>query len=212
MKKGLKNSLLFIGVIFGLIILDTLQARLFKHSPIISFKENLEIEDSFIDRGILMDTYYCVKEKDIVEVSWHLKTSNFTCFKATTDEKNGNDNSFTINNIFIKIKDGSLSDKGLTLIINDNTNDIYVFGQEFYVEKLENEVWSKVNNVHTDYTFNLMAYYAKEKTLELKQDWEYMYGVLEKGTYRLIKKVFKSSSTPVTEKDYELISVNFEIE
>lgn len=71
--------MVIIGVLVGVILLDTLQARIFKHNPIISWKENLEDEDSFVYRGILMDTYYCTKEKDIMTVSWHFKGNKFTC-------------------------------------------------------------------------------------------------------------------------------------
>ena len=61
MKKNLKIVLIIIITITAIIFLDTAQARLFKRSPVISWKENLE--DSWIDKGLLMDTYYCSKEK-----------------------------------------------------------------------------------------------------------------------------------------------------
>lgn len=214
MKKTFRITLVIIVFVIGLILLDTLQARIFKNSPFISWKESFKDEDSYVYKGILMDTYYCVTEKDMVEVSWHLKTTNFTCFKITTSETDGgwyNGASYSIDNLSMEIKNGTLTNKGLTLIIRDNTNDVYVFGQEFYVEKQENDVWSKVKEIHTDYSFNEMAYYAKEGKLELNQDWEYMYGTLGKGTYRLVKKVFKESDIPVIEEDHKLISVNFEL-
>lgn len=84
MKKKVKIALIIIGAIVGLIILDTIQARILKHSPIISWKENSEIKGSYVDRGVLIDTYYCANEKN-VDVSWHLKTSDFNCFKVTVD-------------------------------------------------------------------------------------------------------------------------------
>ena len=62
-----------------IVLLDTLQAIVFKNSPFISWKENLEDNDSWVDKGIIIDTYYCTKEMDIVDVSRHLKTSKFTC-------------------------------------------------------------------------------------------------------------------------------------
>lgn len=75
----LKIILIIIGVIVSMILLDTLQAIIFKNSPIISWKEELEDDDSWVDKGILMDTYYCTKEKDMVTVNHHFKTSKFTC-------------------------------------------------------------------------------------------------------------------------------------
>ena len=52
-----------------------------------------------------MDTYYCSKEKDLVEVSWHLKTSKFTC----PNEKN----------------------KTYEVKLETNTNKDYIFSIEY---------------------------------------------------------------------------------
>ena len=103
MKKNLKIVLIIIITITAIIFLDTAQARLFKRSPVISWKENLE--DSWIDKGLLMDTYYCSKEKDLVEVSWHLKTSKFAC----PNEKN----------------------KTYEVKLETNTNKDYIFSIEY---------------------------------------------------------------------------------
>lgn len=79
MKKNVKIILIVVGVLIGLVLLDTLQARILKHSPIISWKEELSDDDSWVDRGILMDTYYCTREQDIVTMSWKFKGNKFTC-------------------------------------------------------------------------------------------------------------------------------------
>ncbi len=75
MKKFIKIMLLIVGILVIVIILDTLQARLFKNSPIIHWKQVLD-GNSYVDRGILVDTYYCGSKTDI---SWHYKTDKFTC-------------------------------------------------------------------------------------------------------------------------------------
>ena len=79
MKKYFKIALIIIGILICIILIDSLQARLFKNSPIISIRKELEDDDSYVDRGILLDTYYCTKEKDIVTVSYHFKGDKFTC-------------------------------------------------------------------------------------------------------------------------------------
>lgn len=86
MEKSVKIILIIVGVLVGIVLLDTLQARIFKHSPIISWKEELEDNDSWVDKGIIIDTYYCTKEQDILTVSWHFKTSKFTCPKYKEDK------------------------------------------------------------------------------------------------------------------------------
>lgn len=94
MKQSLKIFLIVLGVLVGIVVLDTLQAKLLKNSPLISWKEKLD-GDSYVDKGILMNTYYCIKESDIVNVSWHLKNSKFTC-PIYENNKNDYTNSETI--------------------------------------------------------------------------------------------------------------------
>ena len=69
--KNIKNkiniTLIVIGTIISIILLDTTQALLFKNSPLIGIRdEYLSDADSYVDKGILVNTYYCIKEKDIV--------------------------------------------------------------------------------------------------------------------------------------------------
>ena len=82
-----KKLIIILTLIIGIIILDTIQARILKNSPIISWKEELSNSDSWVDKGIIINTYYCVKERDIVTVSWHFKTSKFICPKNDKEEK-----------------------------------------------------------------------------------------------------------------------------
>jgi len=79
MKKFLKVLFIVLGILVGIILFDTAVSRIFKNSPVISFKNTLEDDDSYVYRGILIDTYYCTKETDIVTVSWHFKWDKFTC-------------------------------------------------------------------------------------------------------------------------------------
>lgn len=83
-KKVKKHKKIIIPVtilitILSIILLDTVQAIVFKNSPIISWKEELLDEDSYVDRGILIDTYYCVKSGDIMTVIPTFKNTNFNC-------------------------------------------------------------------------------------------------------------------------------------
>jgi transcriptional regulator with XRE-family HTH domain len=48
-KSKIKNILVVLCVIFGLILIDTFQAIIFKNSPIISWEEKLSDDDSYVD-------------------------------------------------------------------------------------------------------------------------------------------------------------------
>ena len=56
--KYIKIILISLGLLVLIILLDTVQARVFKNSPIISFRSELSDADSWVDKGILIDTYY----------------------------------------------------------------------------------------------------------------------------------------------------------
>ena len=77
-KKVKKNKFIIILLtivitILSIVILDTIQAIVFKNSPIISWRiEDANDSDSYVDKGILIDTYYCVSD-DVITVFQHLK-------------------------------------------------------------------------------------------------------------------------------------------
>lgn len=112
MKKVIKIFFIIIGIFIGVILLDTIQARVFKQSPFISWKEELEDEDSWVNRGILMDTYYCAKEQDIVTIYWKFKGNNYTC---------------PIDNIKIK----QFVDYDFSVTVGSNTNYEKIFAFKF---------------------------------------------------------------------------------
>ena len=84
-RKVKKNKILMILLtiiitILSIILLDTIQAVAFKNSPIISWRvEDVNDNDSYVDKGILIDTYYCVKDQDIITVIPTFKNTNYNC-------------------------------------------------------------------------------------------------------------------------------------
>ena len=189
MKKIIRVLLIIICLLFIIILIDTLQARIFKNSSIISIKEELSDGDSWIDKGILMDTYYCVKEKDIITVSWHFKGSKFNCPIDNVD-----DNIYEINGIdgvSMEIKEGTLTKDGATIIITDNSGKNYTYGDEYRIDKYENNKWKEATIVvKGNYGFNSIGYHIdKNNKLELDINWKWLYGSLDKGKYRIVKSV-----------------------
>ena len=76
----MKKVMIILLVLVTLIFIDTLQAVILKSKPILSIRyNNLTDDDSYVDRGIMMDTYYCVKEKDIVTVKRVAKLNTYSC-------------------------------------------------------------------------------------------------------------------------------------
>lgn len=54
MKKILKYILVFVGVLIGIILLDSMQALLFNNNPIIGIETRCSKKE-----GVLVDTYHC---------------------------------------------------------------------------------------------------------------------------------------------------------
>ena len=65
MNKGLKITLIILGVMVGIIVLDTLQALLFDNSPVIKIRENINGGSTYyIDKGLFVNHYYCANKEE----------------------------------------------------------------------------------------------------------------------------------------------------
>lgn len=91
--------------------------------------------------------------------------------------------------ISLVIKEGTLSNTGTEIIITDTVEDEeHTYGDSFRLEKKENGEWVKLDTIIKDYGFHAIGYHVdKNKKLEMKVNWEWIYGKLEDGEYRLIK-------------------------
>lgn len=150
----------------GIVLLDTIQARIFKHSPIISWKEELPDDDSWVDRGIIIDTYYCTREKDIQTVSWQLKNSKFTC---------------PVDNIQIKkfinydfsITESSNTKHEKIFAFNYENNDFYYGNTNFELSLYENDAKNVKYNIETSLKNGLITFddiLKRAKNIELHGD------------------------------------------
>lgn len=189
MKKSIKIIFIIIAFLIGFILVDTMQAIIFKNSPFISWQENLADNDSWVDKGILIDTYYCTKEKDIITVSWKLKTTKITC--PIDNENVTTEKELTkLDNISMTIKEGTLTKTSATIIITDLSVDENTYGAYYRIDKKENDKWTELQPIIDNYGFNSIGYLVDENNkLELHHKWDWLYGELESGEYRLVKEV-----------------------
>ncbi len=76
MKKSLKITLIVLGVLLGIVALDTLQAKFFDNSPIIKLRETYYGgEIYYIDKGLLVNHYHCNNNEKVT--TW--KGTKFAC-------------------------------------------------------------------------------------------------------------------------------------
>lgn len=97
-------------------------------------------------------------------------------------------------NITMKIKDGSLTNTGATVIITDlsGNENVDLINRKFKIDYKKNDKWyrleSKIKNeVSVMTTDNAMENGDNTYTQEI--NWERYYGKLGKGHYRIVKEV-----------------------
>ena len=71
MKKSTKIILIILATLLAIIIIDTIQAKLFSNSPLIKIRKNLDggILD-YIDNGILVKSYSYINNEKVTVFNW----------------------------------------------------------------------------------------------------------------------------------------------
>jgi ribosomal protein S17 len=186
-----KKLLIVLVVLIGIILLDTLQAIILKHSPIISWKEEIADDDSWVNRGILIDTYYCTKEQDIVTVSWKFKGNKFTC---PIDNVQIKEFDITLENLNDKINDyfskDNVDKSNISYCNIDREKNVVVVGMlDISIEK-QNEF---INNVFSSCCGSKYIKYIKDnEMIEFKESIEIFEAeIVETKEDYMIVKVLK---------------------
>lgn len=79
---------------------------------------------------------------------------------------------------------------GATLILQNGTLRSLTYGEDYSLERLQEGEWVAVEPVRDDYAFASVGYSLPargRRTLEI--DWEWLYGRLAPGDYRIGKEV-----------------------
>ena len=97
--------------------------------------------------------------------------------------------------ITLVLKSGTLTNERATFIIENNSEDTYTYGPDYYIEKYENNTWKEIK-LDTPLTWNSIIITLKpNEKKEINIDFTFGYGKLNNGKYRLVKKVFKNDIT-----------------
>lgn len=89
--------------------------------------------------------------------------------------------------VLMSIKDGTLKNTGATIILTNNSNKEFQYGNPYKIEIKQKGEWYKIN---VEINFTLPAFSLKSKeSKEIELNWENGYGKLASGTYRIIKEI-----------------------
>ena len=107
--------------------------------------------------------------------------------KNEFDIGNKSDIKISQNDDIMTIKEGTLTNKSATLILTNNSDKNFQYGNPYEIEIKKDGEWHKIN---VELNFTLPAFHLLPKeSKEIELNWENEYGKLSKGTYRIIKGI-----------------------
>lgn len=131
--------------------------------------------------------------------------NNGLSFLNSNIENNVNieENVENASSISMVIKDGTLTPSGATVVLTNS----YGYDRWYRIDKEENGEWKEAETINDNYSFTAEAYLTNGNSeVEIPIDWTDLYGTLENGKYRIVKRVFNNLNKE------EYVSVEFIID
>lgn len=124
-NKGKSIFLIILTIIIAFLVGDTCCAIGFKRNPLVSWKVAYLSGDSFIYKGLFMDTFYCVNDKNEATVVQKFKLSKFDCQDLEKKNDKTNKQVKDIRDTSKDMKDFKCSN-ATELFFEDNKNEYYL--------------------------------------------------------------------------------------
>lgn len=138
-----------------------------------------------------------------------------TVLNKSTDTTDWKPTSYkTINNfngVTMSVQKETLSADGLTVMFQNQSDKMCMYGDKFVLEKKINGLWYQVPvAIDGNYGFNDIGYQlALGQNKEWKVNWKWLYGSLNAGEYRIVKDV--SDFRKTGDYDTYFLTAEFEI-
>lgn len=121
---------------------------------------------------------YSIRENRIeifIDKEWHVFAYNENDLDGVTMEVKSNTN------------------HSLAINVNNQSDKEIECGSEYQIEYLDPEIetWSSLPYKHDDIGFEAVAYCLNKGDKEFNYDWDYVYGKLKPGKYRIVKDFFE---------------------
>jgi len=114
-----------------------------------------------------------------------------------------------VEGIVLEIKESTITSTGLTLVIKNVAPNGYCYGSHYRIDERVNGQWVSKIPTSTVWTDEL-GILSKNSNREVELSWEWRYGELSPGNYRVVKD-FAYLYLDRTNGDYYPISVEFTI-
>lgn len=157
--------------------------------------------------SLYIDSIKATKENNSVKIDYKISHSNETgttdmrkqyivveIDKDVTDiERNCITPEYNYTDISLSLKPNTLTSKGATFIIKNNSNEDYTYGAEYKLQVKRDEQWQDIE-LDQPLVWNSLAYSLISRgQREINIDFTYGYGELSKGQYRLVKDDLRKS-------------------
>lgn len=111
----------------------------------------------------------------------------------------------------VKMEVKSNTNHSLVINVNNQSSKDIECGAEYKIEYLESKIdtWSELPYKHDDFGFDEVAYCLNKGDKEFNYDWDYIYGKLNPGRYRIVKDFFEYIEGQ--ESDKHTLTAEFEI-
>lgn len=91
--------------------------------------------------------------------------------------------------VSLKVLEETITRDGATLVITDENEEPYGYGEDFVLEVKKGESWKRVEYL-PDTIWKSLAYIPNDEgILTMKLDFKYYFGSLEDGMYRVVKTI-----------------------
>lgn len=102
----------------------------------------------------------------------------------------------------------SFSPNGATFIINNKTDKPYTYGEDYSLQIFKNDIWEAVPYVIDKWGFNSIGYEVpnQSNTDKIAIDWNWLYGELPDGQYRLSKTTRNENESIEIYDEFELVN------
>ena len=90
----------------------------------------------------------------------------------------------------VTMKVSHVTDRLVTVVFENDTDKEIETGEMFWLERRTEDGWEELEPVIENYAFSMVAYAVeKNKPLELEVQYDWLFGELEPGEYRIVKQV-----------------------
>ncbi len=98
--------------------------------------------------------------------------------------------------VYMIVNEETVSPTGLTVVLENNSDSQCIYSEDFLLEKKIKGNWYQVPVIIESYGFNDIGYnLAPGESGEWNVEWDWLYGSLDTGEYRIVKNIIYFRST-----------------